>query len=234
MPRSAREMALVGVRCSRRSNDREGQALALRSRRSLRFIVGRGPVPRRASVCAGNGWLAFGFRVGRPIARDRPPRYDEKKRAVYRRARACPSPCLGLHGKRFVGVRFLRRSNDREGQALALRARERFSRHAPFGSRCSRTTVPGAPERSRGTGPRATVKKSVLLTVGRGPVPRRASVGRETALVGVRFSRRSCDREGQALALRARKGLSSACAVREQSLPNYSLLSLILLIVIIL
>ena len=31
---------------------------------------------------------------------------------------------------------------------------------------------------SRGTGPRATVKKSVLLTVGRGPVPRYASIGR--------------------------------------------------------
>ena len=39
------------------------------------------------------------------------------------------------------------------------------------------------------------------FTVGRGPVPRRASVG-ETALVGVRFSRRSNDRGGQAPALR--------------------------------
>ena len=57
-------------------------------------------------------------------------------------------------------------------------------------------------ERSRGTGPRATVRKNVPFTVGRGPVPRRASVGRETALVGVRFSRRSNDRGGQAPALR--------------------------------
>ena len=61
-------------------------------------------------------------------------------------------------------------------------------------------------ERSRGTGPRATVKKSVPFTVGRGPVPRRASIG-ETALVGVRFSRESNARGGQAPALRARKDL---------------------------
>ena len=60
-------------------------------------------------------------------------------------------------------------------------------------------------ERSRGPGPRATVKKSVPFPVGRGPVPRRA-IGRETALAGVRFSRRSSDRGGQAPALRARKG----------------------------
>ena len=30
-----------------------------------------------------------------------------------------------------------------------------------------------------------------------------------------------CDRGGQAPALRARKGSSSPCAVREQALPNY-------------
>ena len=41
------------------------------------------------------------------------------------------------------------------------------------------------------------------------------------------------DRGGQAPALRARKGFSSPCAVRDQAIPNYSLL-LILLIVIIL
>ena len=77
-------------------------------------------------------------------------------------------------------------------------------------------------------GPRATIK-NVPLPVGRGPVPRRASVG-ETALAGVQFSRRSGDRGGQAPALRAqapalraRKGFSSPCPVREQALPNYSL-----------
>ena len=51
-------------------------------------------------------------------------------------------------------------------------------------------------------------EKSVLLTVGRGPVPRHASVGK-TALVGVRFSRGSSARGGQAPALRARKGFVS-------------------------
>ena len=56
-------------------------------------------------------------------------------------------------------------------------------------------------EHSRGTGPRATVKKSVPFTVGRGPVPRRASV-EETALASVRFLRGSSDRGGQAPALR--------------------------------
>ena len=45
-------------------------------------------------------------------------------------------------------------------------------------------------------------EKNVPLTVGRGPVPRRASI-RETAFVGMRFSRRSSDRGGQAPALRA-------------------------------
>ena len=59
-------------------------------------------------------------------------------------------------------------------------------------------------ERSRGPVPRATVKKSVLFTVGRGPVPRRASV-EGMAFVCVRFSCRSGDRGGQAPALRARK-----------------------------
>ena len=40
-----------------------------------------------------------------------------------------------------VGVRFSRRSNDRGGQAPALRARKGFSSPCAFGSRCSRTTV---------------------------------------------------------------------------------------------
>ena len=43
---------------------------------------------------------------------------------------------------------------------------------------------------------------------------------RETALVGVRFSRRSDDRGGQAPALRARKGFASPCPVREPASPN--------------
>ena len=62
--------------------------------------------------------------------------------------------------------------------------------------------------------------KRCRSTVGRGPVPRHA-IGMETALVGVRFSRGSGARGGQAPALRVRKGFSSPRAVREQALPNY-------------
>ena len=61
------------------------------------------------------------------------------------------------------------------------------------------------------------------FTVGRGPVPRRASVGK-TALVGVRFPRGSGDRGGQAPALRAKERFFLRCAVRERAIPNYSLL----------
>ena len=75
-----------------------------------------------------------------------------------------------------VGVRFSRRSNDRGGN--------------PLGCACG----------IRGP-PRYGMQGRLRFTVGRGPVPRRASVG-ETALVGVRFSRRSNDRGGQAPALR--------------------------------
>ena len=47
------------------------------------------------------------------------------------------------------------------------------------------------------------------FTVGRGPVPRRATIGKEMVLVGGRFSRESGDRGGQAPALRAPEGFSS-------------------------
>ena len=70
--------------------------------------------------------------------------------------------------------------------------------------------------------PRYGKKNSCRFTVGRGPVPRRASVGK--MLVGVRFSRGSNDRGGQAPALRALKGFASPCAIRDQAIPNYSLL----------
>ena len=63
----------------------------------LRFTVGRGPVPRHASVeetALVGGW----FSRRSTLAGDRPPRDGEKKRADYRRARACPSPCLGREG----------------------------------------------------------------------------------------------------------------------------------------
>ena len=63
-------------------------------------------------------------------------------------------------------------------------------------------------------------EKSVPFTVGRGPVPRRAS-GEETALAGVRFSRGSCARGGQAPALRARRGSPRHAPFGSRS-PNYS------------
>ena len=50
--------------------------------------------------------------------------------------------------------------------------------------------------------PRYGMQGRLCFTVGRGPVPRRASIGRETALVGGWFLRRSNDRGGQAPALR--------------------------------
>ena len=120
----------------------------------------------------------------------------ERAVSVYRRARACPSPCLG------------------RGNGVGWRA------------------IFAQVGRSRGTGPRATVCKAVSFHRRARPVPRHATIGK-TALVGVRFSRRSNARGGQAPALRTREGFSSPCPVREQALPNYSLL-LILLIVIIL
>ena len=129
-------------------------------------------------------------------------------------------------GKRLVGVRFSRGSGARGGQAPALR----YARLPPFHRRAracpspclgwgngpGRWTIFARVERSRGTGPRATVKNNVPLTVGRGPVPRRASIGK-TALVGVRFLRESCARGGQAPALRLKK---RAAARRARACPS--------------
>ena len=130
------------------------------------------------------------------IAGGRPPRYGEKNVPF-------------TVGRGPVPRRALVHASDRGGLSPALRARKgvRLAMH-PFGIRCSRTTVSGARKRSRGTGPRATVEKSVPFPVGRGPVPRHATIGK-MALVGVRFSCGSSDRGGQAPALRAREGFSS-------------------------
>ena len=72
-------------------------------------------------------------------------------------------------------------------------------------------------EQSRGTGPRATVDEAAarLIRSGSGD-PELQSLGHAN------------DRGGQAPALRARMGFSSPCAVRDQAIPNYSLLPLIL------
>ena len=130
-------------------------------KKTVFVTVGRGPVPRHASRTP-------------TIARDRPSRSGERNGSYYRRARACPSPCLGLSEPRggqkknvpfivgrgpvprhawvcrsLAGERkkrpFHRRaracpspclahSNAREGQALALRARNgqlRIARDRP-------------------------------------------------------------------------------------------------------
>ena len=63
-------------------NDRGGQAPALREK-TPRVTVGRGPVPRHAT-----------------IAGDRPPRYGRKNAAPSRRARACPSPSFAQSNNR--------------------------------------------------------------------------------------------------------------------------------------
>ena len=88
------------------------------------FIVGRGTGPRhrpRTRLCRLGSPDPDLFVIRRAqtteekthigtleIAGDRPPRYGEKTPSPHRRARACPSPCLGL-------------PNDRGGQAPALR-----------------------------------------------------------------------------------------------------------------
>ena len=100
MPRWKRKTALGGVRFSRGSCDRGGQAPALRLVRLSPFTVGRGPVPRHAAIVTRNSlgrWTIFA-RVVR--SRGTGPRATVKKRAASRRARACPSPCLGGNGKR--------------------------------------------------------------------------------------------------------------------------------------
>ena len=91
------------------------------------------------------------------IARDRPPHY-EKKRAPYRRARACPSPCYWAR----------ERSRGTGPRATVKKKRLPYRRARACPSPCYWTQ-----QRSRGTGPRATIKNAAL-TVGRGPVPRHA------------------------------------------------------------
>ena len=104
--------------------------------RTARCIVGRGPVPRHANLgpratvgelrpfCRSRAPALGPVAIRRSqstegntrvwpspaIAGDRPPRYGSQNGPFYRRARACPSPCT-----------------DREGQALALRARKKKS-----------------------------------------------------------------------------------------------------------
>ena len=67
---------------------------------TARFIVGRGPVPRHATIAAetrSEARRAEAPRAMEPetIAGDRPPRDGIRDGSFYRRARACPSPCSG-------------------------------------------------------------------------------------------------------------------------------------------
>ena len=145
--------------------------------------VARGPVPRatvkkkravyrRARACPspclgrenGLGWRSVFAQVER--SRGTGPRATVCQAvSVYRRARACPSPCLDRHGKRrWLAFDF------RVGRTIAGDRPPRYGPgrgsplHAPFGIRCSRTTVSGARECSRGTGPRATVCQAVSVS----------------------------------------------------------------------
>ena len=161
--------ATVSGKMLRGSSDREGQALALRCRSGLPFTVGRGPVPRHArddersrgtgprATVSGKMLRGSSDREGQALAL----RYAEWA-PFHRRAGACPPPCPGCDERsRGTGPRAtvvgktLRGSSDREGQALALRYAER----APFHRRAGACPppCPGCEERSRGTGPRATV-----------------------------------------------------------------------------
>ena len=151
----------------------------------------RAGFPRHASICAENGrGLAFGVRVGRVIAGDRPPRYGMPRRffardrpsrygeknvpfpvgrgPVPRHASICAENGRGLRS-------VFAYSNDRGGQAPALRYAGAFFRGAPPFT-VGRGPVPRRAradhsvrvfQRSRGTGPRATVDEAA-------PLPRRA------------------------------------------------------------
>ena len=106
-------------------------------------------VSRRANDRGGNPLgCAYGIRG--------PPRYGRRKSPFHRRARACPSPCLELHGKR-------------PGLACGFRAGRTIAGGNPLG--CA-DGIRGPPryekktilEPSRGTGPRATMKKNASLS----------------------------------------------------------------------
>ena len=96
---SVGKTALAGVRFSRGSCTRGGQAPALRYARRPPFTVGRGPVPRHASV-EETALVGVRFSRGSCTRGGQAPALRLKKRAAARRARACPSPCLGREGKR--------------------------------------------------------------------------------------------------------------------------------------
>ena len=149
--------------------------------KSVLLTVGRGPVPRRASIEGnGVGLRAVFARIER--SRGTGPRATGKKRAVNRRARACPSPCLGRGngvGWRSVFAR-VGRSRGKPARLRVWQARApalRYARPSPFHRRARACPSPCLGQgngfgwraffaqvgRSRGTGPRATVCQAASL-----------------------------------------------------------------------
>ncbi len=109
------------------------------------------------------------------IAGDRPPRYGKKRPLTVglgpsHTTRACERVSLAMprSRERFFVIREFDNS-----LSLAMQ------RSRGTGPRATKKTGPFlslARQRSRGTGPRATVKKNAALYVGRGPVPRHATI----------------------------------------------------------
>ena len=157
---------------------------------------------------------------------------EAKSVPVHRRARACPSPCCDLDDDSVVQERLLlirfgsRRSRTTErGPMSPPLCRSGSPDPDLFVIRRSQTTEWGESRpgglsyrrRSRGTGPRATVKKNACLTIARDRPSRywkKRHLSRDRTIARDRPSRYGTgtgnhDREGQALALRDRNGMPS-------------------------
>ena len=77
------------------------RVLRIKDLKDLRFFRRRGAIDMQ-DLKDLKRFFHVNDRGGNPLAcacgRRGPPRYGEKKRAAYRRARACPSPCLDREG----------------------------------------------------------------------------------------------------------------------------------------
>ena len=149
------------------------------------FTVGRGPVPRRASVY-------------RTLAGDRPPRYGivrvswHQNGRLHRRARACPSPCFCLPADRGVlhrdrevsptGRAWVCRSvaGDRPPRYVVVRVSWHQNGRLHRRARACPSPCLGLPNVRGGQAPALRYCEGFLAgerppsSVGRGPVPRRA------------------------------------------------------------
>ena len=133
--------------------------------------VGRGPLPRHAMI-AGDRPPRYG---DREIAGDRPPRYGIQTGFFYRRARACPSPCCGLSEVR---------GGNPLGCAYGIRGPPRYGiQNGSFYRRARACPSPccGPPNDRGGQAP-ALRAFGISPSVGRGPVPRHASIYRTIAV----------------------------------------------------